>query len=141
MPAEAALSSMPFDRPDGAAHLGALGCSFLAWLLLPVRSRLSPQLEILALRHQLAVYQRLGPSRVSSPQTASSGLGSRECGLAGTRRMRDTDFSDEQQLAAFHQLKRTYDAAGAGVNRWQDMHLGEHAVADSRAHGFFGRSP
>jgi putative transposase len=36
-------------------------CSFLALLLLPFRSRLSLQLEILALRHQLTVYQRAQP--------------------------------------------------------------------------------
>ena len=35
-------------------------CSFLALLLLPCRSRLSMQLEILALRYQLTVYQRSG---------------------------------------------------------------------------------
>lgn len=34
--------------------------SFLALLLLPFRTRLSLQLKILALRHQLTVYQRLG---------------------------------------------------------------------------------
>ena len=34
--------------------------SLLALLLLPFRSRLSMQLEILALRHQLTVYQRTG---------------------------------------------------------------------------------
>jgi hypothetical protein len=37
-------------------------CSFLALLLLPCRSRLSTQLQVLALRHQLAVFQR-GESR------------------------------------------------------------------------------
>ena len=34
--------------------------SFLALLLLPFRTRLSMQLEILALCHQLTVYQRAG---------------------------------------------------------------------------------
>jgi hypothetical protein len=35
-------------------------CSFLAPFLLPFRSRLALQLETLALRHQLTVYQRSG---------------------------------------------------------------------------------
>ena len=35
-------------------------CSFFALLLLPFRTRLFLQLEILALRHQLTVYQRPG---------------------------------------------------------------------------------
>ena len=34
--------------------------SFLALLLVPFRSRLTRQLEVLALRHQLTVYRRLG---------------------------------------------------------------------------------
>jgi hypothetical protein len=40
--------------------LKTLVCSFLAPLLLPFRTRLSLQLEILALGHQLTVYQRAG---------------------------------------------------------------------------------
>ena len=40
--------------------LAAFVCSFLALLPLPFRSRLSMQLGILALRHQLTVYQRAG---------------------------------------------------------------------------------
>jgi hypothetical protein len=35
-------------------------CAFLALLLLPFRTHLSMQLAILALRHQLTVYQRAG---------------------------------------------------------------------------------
>jgi hypothetical protein len=35
-------------------------CAFLALLTLPFRTHPSMQLEILALRHQLTVYQRAG---------------------------------------------------------------------------------
>ncbi len=41
--------------------------SFLALLPLPFRTRLSLQLEILALRHQLTVYQRAGAKRRFKP--------------------------------------------------------------------------
>ena len=42
-------------------------CTFLALLTLPFRSRLSMQLEVLALRHQLTVYQRAGTKRRLRP--------------------------------------------------------------------------
>lgn len=53
--------------------------------------------------------------------------------------VQDSGFFIEEQLMAFAHLKRIYDAAGAGEDLWQDMHPGEHAFANNRAHEFFGK--
>ena len=53
--------------------------------------------------------------------------------------VQDSGFFIEEQLMAFDHLKRIYDAAGAGEDLWQDMHPGEHAFANNRAHEFFGK--
>ncbi|MEN6304393.1 MAG: hypothetical protein ABFD96_16790 [Armatimonadia bacterium] len=47
-------------------------------------------------------------------------------------------FFIEEQSAAFDHLQRIYDAAGVGEDLWQDVHPGEHAFANNRAHQFFG---
>ena len=47
-------------------------CSFLALLVLPFRSRLSMQLEILALRHQLTVYQRGEPREIQGAEAGEA---------------------------------------------------------------------
>ena len=47
-------------------------CSFLALLLLPLRSRLSLQLGILALRHRLTVYQRGEPREIQDAEAGKA---------------------------------------------------------------------
>ena len=51
---------MPFECLTGAFHLDDYCFSVLALLTLPLRTGLSLQSEVLALRHQLTVYQRSG---------------------------------------------------------------------------------
>jgi hypothetical protein len=53
--------------------------------------------------------------------------------------MHDTGFFIDEQLAAFDHLKRIYDATGAGGDLWHDVHPGEHAFADNKAHEFFAK--
>ena len=55
-------------------------CSFLALLLLPFRTRLCLQLEILALRYQLTVYQRGEPREI---QDAEAGKAIEVSGIGG----------------------------------------------------------
>jgi len=49
----------------------------------------------------------------------------------------DTGFFIQEQLEAFAQLAKIYEAAGAREDLWQDVHPGEHAFADNKAHEFF----
>jgi hypothetical protein len=59
----------------GSLQVNTLTRFFLTLVVLPLRTRLSMQLEILALRHQLAVYQQSGvrprikPVDLSLPRT------------------------------------------------------------------------
>lgn len=53
--------------------------------------------------------------------------------------VQDSGFFIEEQLAAYDHLKRIYDAAGVGEDLWKDMHPGEHAFANNKAHEFFGK--
>jgi len=53
--------------------------------------------------------------------------------------VQDSGFFIEEQLAAFDHLQRIYDAAGVGEDLWQDVHPGEHAFANNKAHEFFGK--
>jgi hypothetical protein len=51
--------------------------------------------------------------------------------------VQDSGFFIEEQLMAYRHLERIYAAAGAAEDLWQDMHPGEHAFADNKAHEFF----
>ena len=60
--------------------------ALLTFLMTPLRSRLALQLEIVALRHQVAVYQRsVSRGPVSGRPTVSSGSGCHVYGPAGSR--------------------------------------------------------
>ena len=62
-------------------------CALLLLVSSVIRSRVSLQLGIVALRHQLAVYIRGRPSaRRLAPETVFSGRGSRAAGRGGGKR-------------------------------------------------------
>ncbi|MHB8997091.1 MAG: hypothetical protein ACYC63_17735 [Armatimonadota bacterium] len=44
-----------------------------------------------------------------------------------------------QKRTTLDHLKRIYDAAGAGEDLWQDMHPDGCALANNKAHEFFGK--
>ena len=69
--------------------------SVLTWF----RSRLSMQMELIALRHQVAVYSRASLDRSCSRLIAGSGRGSRACGPAGNRLLRFRPTADRHCLA------------------------------------------
>lgn len=64
----------------------AIVCALLAFVSTMFRSRLSLQFEIVALRHQLTVYQRVAQRPQLIPGTVYSGLGSQGTGRGGGMR-------------------------------------------------------